>query len=163
VGEACWLGAELAQVVVEVFVHAAAPFLRREFSEKGMGMTGALGFSAFVKLADFGTELLLFALKIAGAGENEFFGGGTVLGEGFLVDEDGLDERSDKTADENAREIAFARGHVHRGGAVGQHLGNVHFAPLAGGGGLEFVDAGENFVDGLAIKEVFHGRPVEEL
>jgi len=141
-----------------VLVHAATPFLRRELSEKGMGMTGALGFSAFVKLADLAAELLLFASEIAGIQEDEFLGRRAVSGKGFFVGEDGLDERSDEATDKNAREIAFAGGHVHRGGAVSKHLGDVHFAPLASGGGLQFVDAGEDFVGGVAIEEIFHVR-----
>jgi hypothetical protein len=45
--------AELAQVVIEVFVHAAAPFLWSERTKEGMRMAGTLLFSALVELPQF--------------------------------------------------------------------------------------------------------------
>jgi hypothetical protein len=47
------LDPELAQVVIEVFVHPAAPFLRREYSEKRVWMLRTFRFPTVVELPEF--------------------------------------------------------------------------------------------------------------
>src|SRR5271165_2802184 len=88
--------AELAEVVVQVFVHAAAPGLRRKRTKEGMRMPCALPFPALMKLAQLEFQLFLLASKIAGIGDDQLFVGGVVLGERLLVGEDGPDEWADQ-------------------------------------------------------------------
>ena len=56
--------AELPQVMIHMFVHAAAPVLRREGAKKRMRMSGTLSYPALVKSAHAKLELFLFAQKI---------------------------------------------------------------------------------------------------
>jgi hypothetical protein len=136
------LGAELAQVVVQMLVGAATPLGWSEFAEEGMGMAGALDFATFEELLHLATKLFLFLEKIAEIGADQFFGGGAVFGEGLFVGIDGFKDGSEDAADESARNAEPAGGHIHAGRTVGEHLGDVHFAPLRGGGGVQSVDAG---------------------
>jgi len=55
------LHTELAEVVVEVLVHAAAPLLGSEGAEEGMGMAGAFGFTTVMEGADAAAEPFPFA------------------------------------------------------------------------------------------------------
>ena len=64
--------AELPQVVVQVFIHSAAPGLRGQVAKKGMRMPGAFGFPTFVKLSHTAFELLLFTRKLALIRYHEF-------------------------------------------------------------------------------------------
>jgi len=57
-------------MVIEVFVHSAAPGLRSERAKKWMRMAGTLRFSALVKLPDFLLELSLFKEKVALIGDH---------------------------------------------------------------------------------------------
>ena len=143
-----------------MFVGAATPVLGSEFAEEGMGMAGALDLAALEELPDLATELFPFAEKIPGVGADQFFGSWAVFREGLFVGIDGLEDGSEDAADESAGNVESAGGHVHCGRTMSEHLGDVHFAPLSGGGGLKFADAGEDFVDGFAFEEVFHGRLV---
>jgi len=55
---------ELPQVMIQMFVHSAAPILRRERAEERMRMPCAFLFPALVKLAHAELEPFLLALKI---------------------------------------------------------------------------------------------------
>ena len=129
-------GAELAEVVIEVLVHAAAPLLRSERSEEGMGMAGAVPFPAVMKLTNLLAELFLFAGKVALTGDNQAFVSGAIARKGPFVGEEGLDERTEEPAQKNSWGIEAATGHVHCRGTMGHHLRYVHLAPLPLSGGL---------------------------
>ena len=140
-----------------MLVGAAAPFLGSERAKERVRMASTFGFAALMELLDLGAEPLLFLEEITGIRANEFFGGGAVFGEGLFVGVDRLDERAEDAANEGAREIELTTGHVDGGRAMGEHLGDVHLSPLGGSVGLKFIDAGDDFVGGVAIEEVFHG------
>jgi hypothetical protein len=142
VGKLSALGAELTQVVVQMLVAAATPLGWSEFAEEGMGMAGALDFATFKELLHLGTKLFPFAEEIAVIGADQFFSRGAVFGERLFVGIDGFKDGSQKAADESARNGEPAGGHIHTGRTVGEHLGNVHFAPLGDGSGVQSVDAG---------------------
>ncbi len=150
------LRAELAEVVVEVFIHAPAPGLRRKCPEKRVGMRRASCVAAGVELADFVFEPRLFSGKFAGIGDDQVGVGRIVAREWLFVRVDRLDEWADQAADQQARQNQAAGGQVERGGTMGEHLGDIHFAPLALSGGLKRVDAGQDFVDGFGLEEIFH-------
>lgn len=69
-GLPCASRPKLPQMVIEVFVHSAAPGLRSERAKKWMRMAGTLRFSALVKLPDFLLELSLFKEKVALIGDH---------------------------------------------------------------------------------------------
>ena len=56
--------AKLAQMVIQMFVHAAAPLLRRERAKEWMRVPGTSRFSACVKLSQLLFEVFLFAKEI---------------------------------------------------------------------------------------------------
>ena len=58
------LGAELAQVVIEMLVHSPAPLLRSECAKERMWMPGTLRLTALVELPNLFPQLLLFTKKV---------------------------------------------------------------------------------------------------
>ena len=83
---------ELPQVVVQVFVHPAAPNLRRERAKERVRMPCALRFSALLKLPQAKLELFLFSEKIPLIRHHKARVGGVVPREWLLVRIDGPDE-----------------------------------------------------------------------
>jgi hypothetical protein len=146
-GERGGLGAELAEVVIQMFVHSAAPLLRTERAKERMGMAGTLRFPALMKPPNLCQKLFLFAKKIPLIGAHQLFGRGAIPAKWLFVGIDGLDEWSQQPANEHSRHIEAASGHVHRRGTVRHHLRHVHLAPLPLGGGPQLVDPGDYLVD----------------
>ena len=80
---------ELPQMVIEVFVHAAAPGVWRQRTEEWVWMPCAGGLSALMEAPELLFELFPFASEILLAGHHQLFAGRAVPGERFLVGVDG--------------------------------------------------------------------------
>ena len=155
------LGAELSQVMVQVFVHENRPLLRLERAEEGVWAGGAAGRAVGDKAIDCLQEPSAFDLEVrlGGVGQEEFRRGGRVAANGLVVAED---HRLDQAAEDVGREgCAFgterAGGHVKAGGAVGERHGDGHVAPEPLAFGMEAQDALLYVVRESGVKEIFHG------
>jgi hypothetical protein len=150
---------ELPQVVVQMFIHSAAPSLRGELSKEWMGMPSAFCFAALEKLTQLYLELFLLVKKIALVSYDQLLVGGAVFGERLLIGEHGLDKWAQQSADKNARQIEAPGGHVDARRTMRHHLRDIHFAPLPLGRRLERIDSSDHFVDVFSLEQVLQMRP----
>ena len=77
------LSPKLPQMMIQMFVHPAAPLRRRQVAEEWMRMFRAPAFTADMKLPDFRLELLLLAQEVPRVGHDEFRVGRIFLEKGF--------------------------------------------------------------------------------
>ena len=86
-------------MVVEVLVHSCGPLVRRDGTEKGMRVPGALCFPAVMKLLHSRFQLTLFQSKISLINNYKLLVGGTIFPKGFFVGEYGPRQRPKYPAD----------------------------------------------------------------
>lgn len=79
------------------------------------------------------------------------------MGDGLFAECDFLGDFSDDAAEEDSGRGVDSGGHFKPCGAVGEHLGGSHFAPLPWAFRGEALDAVADFCDGCGLVEVAHG------
>jgi hypothetical protein len=147
--------------MVKVFVHENRPLLGLERTKERMRMAGAASCAGGGKAIDGLNELGAFMLKLAlrGVRQKEFRRGGRVAAYRLIVAEDqGLDKKADDVG-RKGRTLGMdgAHGHLQTAGAMREHQGKGHFAPLPLALGSKAQDAMLDFLHQCGIKEIFHG------
>jgi hypothetical protein len=71
--------------MIEVFVHAHAPFFGSQRTKERVGVIGAGTRSVFLKSDDVHSQLILGLLKDKGISRYQLIGGGYILAEWLLV------------------------------------------------------------------------------
>ena len=156
-----WLDGELAEMMVEMFVHQLGPLVGGHGAKEGVGMSGAALRATAREAVDQCAKALGFCGEVAFIGDDQGFGSGHVaLQGGFVAKHSGPGDRPEDAAEEHARRKAVANGPFHGGGAMCQGLGGRHGAPLAGAGWPETRDALLNLGGGGGIKQILHSEPL---
>jgi hypothetical protein len=83
---------ELAQVMIQMLVRSAAPLLGSERTKERMGVSCTLRFPTLGELMHLCPQLFLVSKKVTRTREHQFFCGGAIPREWFLIDVDQLDE-----------------------------------------------------------------------
>ena len=138
--------------MIQVFVHPGAPLLWLERAKEGMRMLCALRFPALMKLPDTSFELFPFPAEISLIADRQLLVGGGVSPKRLVVAEDGPNESSYKTPDQDLRPYQPSRSKVERRGAMRHHLRDVHFAPLPLSCRLKFVETRDHLVNRLCLE-----------
>ena len=147
------LDGELAEVMVEMFVHQLGPLVGGHGAKEGVGMSGAALRATAREAVDQCAKALGFSGEVAFIGDDQCLGSGHVaLQGGFVAKHPGAGDRPEDATDEHARSKAIADGPFHGGSAMGHGLGGSHGAPLAGAGWPETRDALLNLGGGGGVK-----------
>src|SRR5713226_1288992 len=152
------LGAELAQVMVQVLVHHHAPLLALEPAEKRVRVGRGLLRAGLAEDVDEAAEPISFGLEVLLVDHDERRIRGRVLAEGFLSEQRRLDEGPENLPDEFLLARLVSRGHLHGDRAVRQHLRGAHLSPVTRGPGLEQREPLENGIAVGEIKKAVHGE-----
>ncbi len=145
-------------MMIQMFPGGLAPLFAAEFAEDGVF---AVADRCFGKPTQFIQQGLFFGFKIFFLSGHHI---GLVCGQslfiGGLVIQGAFEEREEEAHEPVALHGPFAQGDGDGFVYVGQHLGRVHFAPLAGGIVTETVDAGEDLLFDGRVEHIFyfHGR-----
>src|SRR6516164_6603277 len=115
--------------MVQVFVHARAPFERRDLAEEWVRMSRTLGFASLVEPTHTLLQPFVFLREISAA-DLQFFCCWAVARKRTVVCQDMTDAWSDDSAEQRALGDEFARGHLQCCTAMCHHLRNVHLSPL---------------------------------
>ncbi len=137
--------------MVEVLVHSFAPLLGSELAEEAVGFAGTCGWASAMETVDEGDEPEALGVKFGSVAYPQIRCGGVASAPWLVIGVDGLEERADEASDQDLRDISFSERHLHGGGAVGDHLGRVHFSPEARRGGAERRQSPIHFFYGCGI------------
>lgn len=150
-------------MVIEVLVHQHSPLVGREATEEGVRVRGACRRTARVKTIYQRAHACALRLEVALVGDLHERRGGRIATERRVRTElPRFHEAAEDAADEESwRERVAERG-LEGDGAVGEHLGGGHFAPLAWGVGAELLEAVLSFGDASGVEEGFHRALVRQ-
>src|SRR5215472_15616569 len=112
-----------------MFVHARAPFQRRNLAKEWVRMGRTLRFASLVELTHTLLQPFVFLGEITRA-NLQFFHARTVARKGSVGCQDMTDARPNDSAEQGALGDEFSRGHFQGCTAMCQHLCNIHLSPL---------------------------------
>lgn len=111
-----------------MLVHQCCPFIRRQVTEKNVGMRCAPLRTRGSKVRYQAAEPLTFGGEISLISNNKYFCGRSIAahwsGKYFS-----FNQRAENPADEHSGRVDLADGHFHRGRAMRERLRGIHLAP----------------------------------
>jgi hypothetical protein len=153
----CELRAKLPEVVIQMFVHQHRPLIRCEATKETMRMRGAGLPAARDAAVEQITQAFALQFKVGLAFDHHAVHGGRVAAHGCVVFEGHrFDDRAKQASDELARPTEAAHRHFDAEGAVREHLGGSHRAPLARAVGPQGAQARDDLALVGRVEEIFH-------
>src|SRR5215831_18905960 len=120
---------KLLQMMVQVFVHACAPFQRRDRAKDWVRMSRTMGFASLVELTHTLLQPLLFLPEVAGA-HLQCLHRRAVARKRIVVCQKMTEVWPEDSAQKSALDDEFARGHLQGSTAMCHHLRSAHLSPL---------------------------------
>ncbi len=151
------LGSELAQVMVEVFVHQNGPLIGCEGAEEAVGIGGAGGWAGCDEAVDHVAEAGSFDFQVTIILNDDCVDGGGVFAHRLVVAEDErLDDRAEEAADELPRRVEVAERHFDARGAVGERLCGRHATPCTRAVRLQGLEPRFDVVGYRGVEQMVH-------
>src|SRR6516164_1130028 len=114
--------------MIEVLVHARAPFQRRDLAKEWVRILRTLRFASLVELKHALLQPLTFLREVT-AGHLQFSCRWSTARKRAVVRQDMTNTWSDDSAQQGALGDELARGHLQCHSAMRHHLRYVHFSP----------------------------------